>query len=230
MYVGRGAVAVMVSSEGRDPAPPQARNGTRWTASTPSAPPVREDQPTGRLWARRSPGVADADGSVGKDQGQPVVGLLGRRGCLEVADPVDLLLELVAPRRVERPERLVQRVETLVDFVDGAAEALPLLREVEQAAVDLVALTFQLEQLGRLTDDRQDAEQGERRAQDDLAAQRLLRDGGVLLVDERVDALVGDEEEQLVERALGVDVGAVGQLLDPVADIGEEQPSGGARG
>ncbi len=42
-------------------------------------------------------------------------------------------------------------------------------------------------------------------------------------MDERVDALVGDEQQHVVDRGVGVDVGPGGDLLDALADIAQER-------
>ena len=69
----------------------------------------------------------------------------------------------------------------------------------------------------------EDGEEGERRTEHDALAQRLVRDARVLLVNESVDLLVGDEDEHVIECPVaGIDVIPGRDFLDPLAYVREE--------
>ena len=109
------------------------------------------------------------------------------------------------------------------DLVERLGELRPLLAEAGQALEDLVARAGELRLLDGLADHREHREEAHRRAEHDLLAEGDVDELRVALVDERPHALVGDEEQHLVERGVGVDVaGAGGQLLHPAADVAEE--------
>ena len=144
----------------------------------------------------------------------------------EVVDPAELPLELAQPGAGEVFQAALRGVEALHDGVERAGELDPLLAEAAQALEQLVGRALEAGVLDRLAHHRQHCEQGDRRAEHHLLAQRHVDELGVVLVDEGVDGLVGDEQQNLVERRFGLDVPAARQLLDAVADVAQERGGG----
>ena len=126
--------------------------------------------------AGRRPGRAGARAPGAAGAGQVLEAPL--RGLEPAAHQVDRLGELAPTARRRRPGTAGSR-RTVRSSVNG---------------------------VDRLADDGQHREQGERRAEHDLLAQGDVDQPGIVLVDERVDALVGDEQQHVVDRGVGVDV------------------------
>src|ERR1700737_422986 len=141
----------------------------------------------------------------------------------ELVDPAEGPLEGVGAGPGERRVLLAGGVDPLADLLHLALELAPLLRKLAQEAEDLVGGAREAEVLDHLTDERQDDEQGERGAEHDAVTDGGVEDGVVLLVDEGVELLVGDEQQDKVDRAApGVDVVAVAELADPGPHVAEE--------
>src|SRR2546421_10990121 len=141
----------------------------------------------------------------------------------EGVDLADALLEHALPGPDERLVLPARAVDPLAERVHLADELLPLLEEMPEQAEDLIGPARELEVLARLTDQCEHGEQGQRRAEHDTAARRVLHDGLVGLVDERVQLLVRDEQQDEVDRTAGgggVLPGA--ELLHPAADVPQE--------
>ena len=84
-------------------------------------------------------------------------------------------------------------------------------------------MRFEPEVVDRLADHREHGVQRERRAQHDLVAHGVVDRVAVVLLYERVDLLVRDEQEEAVDRLVGrVEVAAGGELLHPVAHVAQE--------
>ena len=120
---------------------------------------------------------------------------------------------VVAPHRAQRPVELVHLLD----------EHPPLLLERAEQRQDLVRRVHELQVLDRLAHQCQHREQREGRAQHDSALSGLVAELGVVLVDERVELLVGDEQQHEVDGAgRGVDVVAPGEGPHVAADVTEE--------
>src|SRR5206468_6394005 len=141
----------------------------------------------------------------------------------EGVDLTDSLLEHALASPDERLVLAARAVDPLAERVHLADELLPLLEEMSEQAEDLVGPARDSEVLARLTDQCEHGEQGQRRAEHDTPARRVLHDGLVRLVDERVQLLVRDEQQDEVDRpAGGVDVLAGAELLHPAAHVPQE--------
>ena len=90
-------------------------------------------------------------------------------------------------------------VDPLADLLHLALELAPLLGELAQQAEDLVGGAGEAQVLDHLADEREDHEEGERGAEHDAVPDCVVEDGVVLLVDERVELLVRDEEQHEVD-------------------------------
>ena len=75
-----------------------------------------------------------------------------------------------------------------------------MLVEPAQQPEDLFAGLLDHEVVERLANDAKEGEQGERRADDDMLRHRFLHQPGVGLVNERGQALVGHEQQHVVDR------------------------------
>src|SRR6267378_2151451 len=77
--------------------------------------------------------------------------------------------------------------------------------------------------INRQADDRQHRIQGPGRAQNDLAAQGILKERRVVNVHEAVDLLVGNEQQDEINRILGgVHIVFAGDFLEAAADVLQE--------
>ena len=140
----------------------------------------------------------------------------------QLAHAVEVAFELAAARARQVVPAAADGVEAAAHLVEGVGELAPLLLERRQADQDLVGRALEPGLLDRLADDGEHREQRARRAQDDLLPQRHLDQVTVVLVHEGVDGLVGDEEQDLVERVVGVDVHPTRQLAHPGPHVAHE--------
>ena len=131
-------------------------------------------------------------------------------------------LELAPAGAGDLLQALLGALEAPYDDVERVGELGPLLTEAGQALEDLVGGLGQLGLLDRLADHRQHGEEAHRRAQHHPLAEGDVDEAGIALVDEGPDALVGDEEQHLVEGGVGLDVAARGQLLHPAPHVAQE--------
>src|SRR5215207_11291124 len=115
----------------------------------------------------------------------------------QLADPVELALELAPAGAGEVVPAAPHRVEAAPHLLERVAELAPLLLERPETGEDLVGRALQLHLLDRLADDREHREQRAGRAQHHLLAQRDLDQVAIVAVNERVDRLVGDEQQHL---------------------------------
>ena len=147
------------------------------------------------------------------------------RRAAEVVDPVELALELAAAGAGELLQARWTVSKPRPTLSSASANLSHCWREPARQLRISSDVRSSSGLLDRLADDGQHREQRERRAQHDPLAQRDVEQVGVVLVDEAVDGLVGDEEQDVVDGVAGVDVAAPGELLHPVAHVAQERAS-----
>ena len=135
------------------------------------------------------------------------------------------LLELPATGAHQLVERPVELVEAVLHLVERLVVLQPLLAELADQAEDLVARLLDHEVVEGLADDTEEREQGERRAHHDALAEGIVEQRRVVLVDEPGELLVGQEQQDVVDRGAGAGAGvvALGQLLHPQPDVAQER-------
>ena len=189
----------------------------RHRASLPTSPPrisadIERPAPT----ALRYNGARCANGRPVAGASVAIGATRGRTAELQVVDAVEFTFELAPPGAVRgRRTPLRRGAEALAHLVDALGELVPLLAESGEAREDLVARALEQEVVDGLTHHREHREQRAWASTAPPFAKRLSSSAGVVLVDERVDALVGDEQQHVIDGAAGLDVVACRDLLDP---------------
>ena len=106
-------------------------------------------------------------------------------------------------RADEQIELLLHAVEARLHLLDRLGVLAPLLAELADQREDLVARPLDHEVVERLADDAEEGEQRQRRAHHDALGHGVVEQAGIVLVDEAGELLVGQEQQDVVDRRAG---------------------------